>query len=183
MPKGQFTEHETVEWEVDFLDARQGSLDALGRLLESCRNYLLLLANQQLREDLQAKAGGSDLVQDTFLEAQRDFRAFRVVRRRSFSAGSAASSSTTWAPFRGSTGTPRSGPSSAKCRWRKSRNGPRRRACLSPASNPSRRSRRGRRGKTEAVPGPSSGTVPLGGALTAAWAVYLRADRPGDAEI
>jgi RNA polymerase sigma-70 factor, ECF subfamily len=77
MPKGQFTDDETLDWEVDFLDARQGSLDALGRLLESCRNYLLLLANQQLRDDLQAKAGGSDLVQDTFLEAQRDFRAFQ----------------------------------------------------------------------------------------------------------
>jgi RNA polymerase sigma-70 factor, ECF subfamily len=75
MPKDPFTDNET-EWQADFLDARHGSLDALGRLLEGCRNYLLLLANQQLRDDLQAKAGGSDLVQETFLEAQRDFRAF-----------------------------------------------------------------------------------------------------------
>jgi len=76
MPTEPFSDNDTAEWEVNFLDARQGSIDALGRLLESCRNYLLLLANQQLRDDLQAKAGGSDLVQDTFLEAHRDFRAF-----------------------------------------------------------------------------------------------------------
>jgi RNA polymerase sigma-70 factor (ECF subfamily) len=76
MPKEKSVDNESAKWEADFLGARQGSLDALGRLLESCRNYLLLLANQQLRDDLQAKASGSDLVQETFLEAQRDFRAF-----------------------------------------------------------------------------------------------------------
>jgi RNA polymerase sigma-70 factor (ECF subfamily) len=56
--------------------ARAGSREALGRLLEACRNYLLVIARQELDPGLRAKGGGSDLVQETFLEAQRDFRAF-----------------------------------------------------------------------------------------------------------
>jgi RNA polymerase sigma-70 factor (ECF subfamily) len=51
-------------------------LDSLGLLLESCRSYLRLLANRTLEEDLQSKASASDLVQETFLEAQRDFASF-----------------------------------------------------------------------------------------------------------
>jgi RNA polymerase sigma-70 factor (ECF subfamily) len=57
--------------------ARQGAPDALGQVLEYCRPYLLAVANEQLEPDLQAKAGASDLVQDTFVEAHRDFAAFR----------------------------------------------------------------------------------------------------------
>src|SRR5450755_4190289 len=57
--------------------ARSGNGDSLGLVLEICRNYLLEIANAELGEDLQAKAGGSDLVQQTFLEAQRDFGQFR----------------------------------------------------------------------------------------------------------
>jgi RNA polymerase sigma-70 factor (ECF subfamily) len=57
--------------------ARQGSPDALGQVLEYCRPYLLAVANEQLETDLQAKAGASDLVQDTFVEAHRDFAVFR----------------------------------------------------------------------------------------------------------
>jgi RNA polymerase sigma-70 factor, ECF subfamily len=57
-------------------DARAGSQEALGKMLEACRHYLLLIANQQIGPDLKAKAGGSDLVQQTFLEAQRDFAQF-----------------------------------------------------------------------------------------------------------
>lgn len=56
--------------------ARQGDAEALGRLLENCRPYLLLVANQELRRDLQGKIGASDLVQETFLEARRDFSRF-----------------------------------------------------------------------------------------------------------
>jgi RNA polymerase sigma-70 factor (ECF subfamily) len=56
--------------------ARGGSADALGRLLEGCRAYLLLVANRNLDADLQAKGGASDLVQETFLEAQNDFPQF-----------------------------------------------------------------------------------------------------------
>jgi RNA polymerase sigma-70 factor (ECF subfamily) len=56
---------------------RAGSADALGRLLEGCRAYLLLVANRHLGPDLQAKGGASDLVQETFLEAQNDFPRFQ----------------------------------------------------------------------------------------------------------
>jgi RNA polymerase sigma-70 factor (ECF subfamily) len=56
--------------------ARTGSLDALGRVLEIYRAYLLLVADRELDPKLQAKGGASDLVQETFLEAQRDFGRF-----------------------------------------------------------------------------------------------------------
>jgi RNA polymerase sigma-70 factor (ECF subfamily) len=58
-------------------DARAGSPEALGYALEACRRYLLLVAERELGGDLRAKAGASDLVQDTFLEAQREFARFR----------------------------------------------------------------------------------------------------------
>jgi DNA-directed RNA polymerase specialized sigma24 family protein len=57
--------------------AHHGSPEALGQVLEYCRPYLLAVANAQLERDLQAKAGASDLVQDTFIEAHRGFAAFR----------------------------------------------------------------------------------------------------------
>jgi len=56
--------------------ARTGSPDALGKALHACQNYLLLIAGQELAADLHAKAGASDLVHDTFLDAQRDFAQF-----------------------------------------------------------------------------------------------------------
>jgi RNA polymerase sigma-70 factor, ECF subfamily len=58
------------------LAARAGSTEALGQALEGCRQYLLLVAERELDTDLQAKGGASDLVQETFLEAQRDFAQF-----------------------------------------------------------------------------------------------------------
>jgi RNA polymerase sigma-70 factor (ECF subfamily) len=57
-------------------EARGGSPAALGQLLEGCRRYLLLVANDSLDSDLRPKVGASDLVQDTFLEAHRDFSHF-----------------------------------------------------------------------------------------------------------
>jgi RNA polymerase sigma-70 factor, ECF subfamily len=59
--------------------ARQGDADALGRLLEVFRPYLLKVAEQDLPGALRGKCGGSDLVQETLLEAHRDFagREFR----------------------------------------------------------------------------------------------------------
>src|SRR5438046_3984877 len=56
--------------------ARAGSREALGEALELCRQYLLAVANRQLNPALRAKGGASDLVQQTFLEAQRDFERF-----------------------------------------------------------------------------------------------------------
>jgi RNA polymerase sigma-70 factor (ECF subfamily) len=58
-------------------EARAGDREALGQALEACRRYLLLVAERQLDPDLRAKGGASDLVQETFLEAQRDFGGFQ----------------------------------------------------------------------------------------------------------
>jgi RNA polymerase sigma-70 factor (ECF subfamily) len=56
--------------------ARNGSSQALGQLLEAYRWYCWLVAKQELAPDLQSKVGPADLVQDTFLEAQRDLAQF-----------------------------------------------------------------------------------------------------------
>jgi RNA polymerase sigma-70 factor (ECF subfamily) len=57
--------------------SRQGDGEALGRLLELYRGYLLLLCQMQLGRRLQSKTDAADLVQDTFLEAYRDFGQFQ----------------------------------------------------------------------------------------------------------
>jgi RNA polymerase sigma-70 factor (ECF subfamily) len=57
--------------------ARGGSAEALGQALEAFRNYLLLVANEEMASDLQPKGGASDLVQETFLRAHREFAQFR----------------------------------------------------------------------------------------------------------
>lgn len=72
---GESTGPDKIEQWLDA--ARQGSSDALGRVLDWCRPYLLQVANDNLGTDLRAKAGASDLVQETFLDAQRDFGTFR----------------------------------------------------------------------------------------------------------
>lgn len=56
--------------------ARTGSSEALGQMLETCRAYLLLIAGRELDVQLRAKGGASDLVQETLLEAFRDFAGF-----------------------------------------------------------------------------------------------------------
>jgi RNA polymerase sigma-70 factor, ECF subfamily len=70
----QDPEHKVADW---LPAARQGSVDALGQALEACRGYLLLIAQRELDADLKAKGGASDLVQETFLEVQRDFAQFK----------------------------------------------------------------------------------------------------------
>jgi RNA polymerase sigma-70 factor (ECF subfamily) len=57
--------------------ARAGSQEALGEILEACRRYLLGIANREFDAGLRAKGNPSDVVQETFLEAQRDFANFR----------------------------------------------------------------------------------------------------------
>lgn len=58
-------------------DARLGKSERLGELLELYRNYLRLLARTQIDLHLQGRVNPSDLVQETFLEAYRDFGQFR----------------------------------------------------------------------------------------------------------
>src|SRR6266849_4512407 len=57
--------------------ARKGQRECLGTLLELYRNYLKLVARTQIDLHLQAQVNPSDLVQETFLEAYRDFGQFR----------------------------------------------------------------------------------------------------------
>jgi len=57
--------------------AAAGDGQALGRLLERYRNYLALLARVQIGRRLQGKMDGSDLIQETFLDACRHFPQFR----------------------------------------------------------------------------------------------------------
>ncbi|HUY36583.1 MAG TPA: sigma-70 family RNA polymerase sigma factor [Pirellulales bacterium] len=56
---------------------RGGSADARGMLFERCRQYLLLVAERELDPALRGKIGASDLVQQTFLDAERGFEQFR----------------------------------------------------------------------------------------------------------
>ena len=48
----------------------------MGNLLESFRAYLLAVADRELDAGLRAKGGASDVVQETYLEAHRDFAQF-----------------------------------------------------------------------------------------------------------
>src|SRR5215471_5317922 len=57
-------------------EARAGEVHALGEALEACRAYLLHVAEHELETGLRAKGGASDLVQQTFMEAQQDFSRF-----------------------------------------------------------------------------------------------------------
>jgi RNA polymerase sigma-70 factor, ECF subfamily len=61
---------------LDLQEARAGDAELLGRTLESCRDYLQLIAARSIDRDLLPKGGGSDLVQDTLLGAYRDFGTF-----------------------------------------------------------------------------------------------------------
>jgi len=51
--------------------ARRGDRTALGQLMELFRPYLLSIANEEIAGSIQPKGGPADVVQDTFLEAQR----------------------------------------------------------------------------------------------------------------
>jgi RNA polymerase sigma-70 factor (ECF subfamily) len=57
-------------------EARGGSREAIGQLWGLCWPYLLHIADQDLGPVLRRKVAPSDLVQQTFLEAQRDLMQF-----------------------------------------------------------------------------------------------------------
>lgn len=57
--------------------ARDGSFAALGQLFDHYRDYLLRIASEELASGLVAKVSPSDLVQETFLDAAKDFPQFR----------------------------------------------------------------------------------------------------------
>jgi RNA polymerase sigma-70 factor, ECF subfamily len=57
-------------------DARAGNAEAIGVLLQSFQPYLLSIAKHELPDRLRSKCDGSDLVQETLLEAHRGFAGF-----------------------------------------------------------------------------------------------------------
>lgn len=68
-----------TQGEIDklFASAREGSTSCLGRLLTLYSNYLKLLIATQLDDRLRVRVSPSDIVQETFFEAHRDFQQFR----------------------------------------------------------------------------------------------------------
>jgi len=62
--------------ELLLVQARAGDAPALGRLLELYRNYLRVVARTMIGQALRVRLGASDLVQETFLKAHREFRQF-----------------------------------------------------------------------------------------------------------
>jgi len=65
-------------------EARAGDAATLGRLLENYRRYLSLLARVQVGQRLQGKVDASDIVQETFLDAHRNFPRFRGTSEAQF---------------------------------------------------------------------------------------------------
>ena len=77
MSIGQNCESDSNEQDaVLLLAAQAGSNSSLRKLLQGYRDYLNLLADDELGPDIRVKASASDLVQDSFLEAKRDFGQF-----------------------------------------------------------------------------------------------------------
>jgi RNA polymerase sigma-70 factor (ECF subfamily) len=62
--------------------ARSGDAGALGRLLEMYRNYLRILARTQINSALKVRCDPSDLVQETLMEAHRDFLQFAGISEK-----------------------------------------------------------------------------------------------------
>jgi RNA polymerase sigma-70 factor (ECF subfamily) len=66
-------EHEAIPAGI----ARPCDFNQAGEALQGCRQYLLMVANSAVGPEIRAKFGASDLVQETFVEAQRHLGAFR----------------------------------------------------------------------------------------------------------
>jgi RNA polymerase sigma-70 factor (ECF subfamily) len=66
-----------VDLEAWISAARGGDRSALARALMSFRDYLLLVANERMGPTLKTKEGASDLVQETFLQAQQRISTYR----------------------------------------------------------------------------------------------------------
>jgi len=65
-------------WFGDELAHSGADRDAeLARFIESFQTYLLLVADRQLPDDVRAKVAPSDILQETYLEARRDFKRFQ----------------------------------------------------------------------------------------------------------
>jgi RNA polymerase sigma-70 factor, ECF subfamily len=58
-------------------EARQGEANCLGKLLQYYGNYLKLLVTTHLDAKLRARCSPSDIVQESYFEAHRDFEQFQ----------------------------------------------------------------------------------------------------------
>ena len=65
------------DWSVLIDRARGGDDCAMDTLLVRLRNYLLFVVNAELNMKLQSKFGGSDVVQQSMLEAYQSIGSFR----------------------------------------------------------------------------------------------------------
>ena len=64
--------------------AQAGDSEALGQLLQLYWNYLKLVVSAQIHDRLRSRFTASDVVQETFCEAHRDFGSFRGHSDREF---------------------------------------------------------------------------------------------------
>ena len=67
-------------------EARSGNQQAVGTLIGKYRNFLLYLANDDLDQEVQAKLGSSDVVQESMIKAQQKFHQFVGESESSFKA-------------------------------------------------------------------------------------------------
>lgn len=67
---------EDITWSELIQSAREGDDTALNEIWRQLRSYLLIFADQRLDEGLKGKLDASDVVQQSLLEAHRDFLEF-----------------------------------------------------------------------------------------------------------
>jgi RNA polymerase sigma-70 factor (ECF subfamily) len=74
-----FTNHSDIDAEMELILRSALSGDELSRqrIIESCRTYLLAIAQGYLDDPLRAKIGSSDIVQETCIKAHAAFDQFR----------------------------------------------------------------------------------------------------------
>lgn len=70
-------ENDSVRYSVLIEAAQGGDAECRERLFALCRSYLGFVARSQIETWLRRKVDASDLVQETMLEAHRDFKRFR----------------------------------------------------------------------------------------------------------
>lgn len=68
---------ESISWSELIQAARNGDDSALNEIWQQLRAYLLIFTDQRLDEGLKGKLDASDVVQQSLLEAHRDFGEFR----------------------------------------------------------------------------------------------------------
>lgn len=79
--RGELSAQDFAQW---LASARAGSQLDLGKALDACRTYLLLIAEAELGSTLRPKAGASDLVQESLLDAQQGFQHFQGATSEEF---------------------------------------------------------------------------------------------------